>query len=82
MLTCHNSKLITGKPLRHDWLRIVYRCMVDSHETSTFDILTHTSGKNCYIHLPTGICDLAERDGGVPIYSAVDDVTQLKRFAV
>ena len=24
--------------------------MVDSHETSTFDILTHTSGKNCYIN--------------------------------
>ena len=32
--------------------------------------------------LPTGICDIAERDGGVPIYAAVDDVTQLKRFAV
>ena len=32
--------------------------------------------------LPSGISGVAERDGGVPIYAAVDDVTQLKRFAV
>ena len=32
--------------------------------------------------LPSGISGVAERDGGVPIYAAVDNVTQLKRFAV
>ena len=50
------QKCIPLSSMFHLYLRVhvcrmqIYEYMVDSHETSTFDILTHTSDENRYIN--------------------------------